>query len=175
MSVSRISHILVKKMLGGDLSDLRNLLLTWICPGLGHIALGQVRRGLILAVAINGLFLSGLLIGGVGVVDYSLNRAWFLGQMFNGPAVALEVVRSKSMMVHPNANIGSDDYLGTPENPNAYEPSFGRPNEIGILYAAIAGLLNLLIFYDVLDRSAQSRPGDKPKASFDELDEEDRS
>ena len=117
--------------------------------------MGDVRRGLILLVTITGLFLSGLMIGGMGVLDFKLNRAWFFGQMFNGPAVVLAVVRSKTMMSQPNSQPGSNAYLGTPAYPNAYEPSFGRPNEIGILYTALAGLLNLFIFYDVLDRSAQ--------------------
>ncbi|MFG0247889.1 MAG: DUF6677 family protein [Phycisphaeraceae bacterium JB051] len=126
--------------------------LTWLCPGLGHVLMGDVRRGLILGITIWSLFLSGLLIGGVGVVDSKLNRAWFLGQLSNGPAVILSVVREKTMMANPNAKVGSDGYLGTPDVPNDYEPSFGRPNEIGILYTALAGLLNLFIFYDVFDR-----------------------
>lgn len=135
--------------------NLKFLVLAWICPGLGHIAMGDVRRGAILCITITSLFLSGLMIGGVGVLDYTLNRAWFFGQMFNGQAVVLAVVRSKTMMSKPNSKPGSNDYMGTPAYPNAYEPSFGRPNEIGILYTALAGLLNLFIFYDVLDRSAQ--------------------
>jgi hypothetical protein len=117
------------------------------------MVMGDRKRGLILCVTICSLFLSGVLIGGVGVVDYRLNRAWFFGQMFNGPAVMLAVARAKTMMAYPNANVGSDPYMGTPDAPNLYEPSFGRPNEIGILYTALAGLLNLFIFYDVLDRS----------------------
>lgn len=133
--------------------ELKYLVLAWICPGLGHVAMGDVRRGLILGVTICSLFVSGLLIGGIGVLDYRLNRAWFAGQMFNGPAVALAIVRDKTMMAHPRSHVGSDEYMGTPDDPNAYQPSFGRPNEIGILYTALAGLLNLFIFYDVLDRS----------------------
>lgn len=137
----------------GGSPELKYLLLAWLVPGLGHIAMGDKKRGLILCVTICGLFLGGVLIGGVGVVDYSLNRAWFFGQMFNGPAVMLSVVRSKVLMAHPNAKVGSEAYMGTPDDPNAYQPSYGRPNEIGILYTALAGLLNLFIFYDVLDRS----------------------
>ena len=129
------------------------LFLAWVLPGLGHVCMGDTKRGLILGFTICSLFLSGLLIGGVGVVDYKLNRAWFFGQMFNGPAVMLAVVREKTMMSTPHANVGSNTYLGTPDAPNAYAPSFGRPNEIGILYTALAGLLNLFIFYDVFDRS----------------------
>ena len=62
--------------------------LTWLCPGLGHVLMGDVRRGLILGITIWGLFLSGLLIGGVGVVDSKLNRAWFLGQQMGKDAMA---------------------------------------------------------------------------------------
>lgn len=133
--------------------DLRYLVLAWALPGLGHLFMGDTKRGLILCFTICSLFLSGLLIGGVGVVDYKLNRAWFLGQMFNGPAVLLAVVREKTLMASPHANISDKTYFGTPDSPNAFAPSFGRPNEIGILYTALAGLLNLFIFYDVLERS----------------------
>lgn len=154
-----------KKTPQGATPELKFLLLSWLLPGLGHMAMGDRKRGLILCVTICSLFVSGLLIGGMGVLDYRLNRAWFFGQMFNGPAVVLAVTRAQWMMAHPDANpveeasrnnnyLGRDQYLGTPDDPNVYQPSFGRPNEVGILYTALAGLLNLFIFYDVLDRSA---------------------
>ena len=149
----KVSPLTTKKTPKTAVPELKFLVLAWICPGLGHIAMGDFRRGLILCVTICGLFISGLLIGGIGVLDYKLNRAWFFGQMFNGPAVVLAVVRDKTMLAQPRAQVGSDAYLGIPDDPNTYEPSFGRPNEIGILFTALAGLLNLFIFYDVLDRS----------------------
>jgi len=148
---------------GGN-PNLRCLFLAWLIPGLGHLYMGDIKRGLILCITISGLFISGLLIGGVGVVDYKLNKAWFFGQMFNGPAVVLAIVRSKTLMTYPDAPVATSRYFGTPHEPNAYAPSFGRPNEIGILYTALAGLLNLFIFYDVWDRS-QGRKARKNNAA----------
>ena len=42
---------------------------TWLLPGLGHWMLGHRRRAVILGGAILLLWLGGLLIGGIGVID----------------------------------------------------------------------------------------------------------
>ena len=60
-------------------------LLAWILPGLGHIAIGQKRRGFLMMSGVLFLFFAGLLIGGVDVVDMKRDRLWFLAQACNGP------------------------------------------------------------------------------------------
>ena len=39
--------------------------LAWLLPGLGHLALGERQRGLVLLVAISALYSAGLLIGSI--------------------------------------------------------------------------------------------------------------
>ena len=41
----------------------------WLIPGLGHWLLGMRKRGVILCIAITSLWLSGIAIGGIGVID----------------------------------------------------------------------------------------------------------
>lgn len=61
------------------------LVLAALFPGLGHIARGEVGRGVLVMVGVLGLFLGGLFIGGIGVIDSVDNRVWFIGEALNGP------------------------------------------------------------------------------------------
>jgi hypothetical protein len=113
----------------------------WLLPGLGHLLLGLRLRGVILMVSITGLWLGGLLIGGVSVVDFQKHRFWFVGQMLIAPSLGVEMAHRKL------AAAGTPH----PDDPaRLYEPSFGHTNEQGLLFTSLAGLLNLLAMFDVL-------------------------
>lgn len=111
----------------------------WAVPGLGHVILGQRRRGAILGASIGLLWIIGLLIGGIGVIDREDHPAWFLGQMLVGPSLAVDVYHQQLPPPLPGNN-------------PPYTPSLARVNEQGVLYTALAGLLNLLAVLDVLYR-----------------------
>ena len=123
----------------------------WMLPGLGHYVIGQRRRAGLLAASIGGLWLIGVLIGGVAVIDNrssteagSKIQLWFFGQMLVGPSVAVHFIRGN--ILHRQNN---------PTDPASfltYEPSYGRVYEHGVLLTALAGLLNLLACIDVLYR-----------------------
>lgn len=59
-------------------------LLAWLIPGAGHLYLRRTARGLILFVCINGLFWTGIAIGGVFTVDPPREKWWFSAQMCTG-------------------------------------------------------------------------------------------
>lgn len=59
--------------------------LAWVFPGAGHLFLGHRQRALFICIGILGLFASGLLIGGISVIDRRDNFFWFLGQALVGP------------------------------------------------------------------------------------------
>lgn len=118
-------------------------LAAWLVPGLGHYLLGQRKRGVILCVSIGLLWLGGVLIGGVSALDRQEHRYWFLGQMLVAPSVAVSYYQG-----HLKTYAGA--HLPGPQN--QYQPSYGRANEQGVLYTALAGLLNLLAIIDVLYR-----------------------
>ncbi len=120
-------------------------LATWVLPGSGYWLIGQRARGLTIGITIIILFILGLLIGGVRVVDPPPNafsnpvnaitqKPWFVGQILAGPITLL------------SASIGKGE---------EYYASHSRVNEIGTLYTAIAGMLNLLAIIDAAYRSAQ--------------------
>lgn len=116
--------------------------LAWIVPGLGHWFLGHHRRGRLIFTGISLMYLTGLLIGGLDIVDRKGDPLWYYGQFLAGPVTpAIDAWRS----VHY-----------TPASPDAEVnhvypvPSFSHGNEIPTLFTTIAGMLNLLAILDVL-------------------------
>lgn len=125
--------------------------IAWVIPGGGHFVLGEKTKGVILAISIGLLWVGGLLIGGVHVCDRDDHPWWFYPQVCIAPTwvghwyqSGLQVVRSS-----PSAS-------RVPRFGKAYEPSYGFANEQGILYTALAGLLNLLAILDVVYRDDRS-------------------
>ena len=122
----------------------------WLVPGSGYLLLGQVARGLTIGFTILALFVLGILIGGIHVVDppiFStahgfaeyrtriLEKPWYIGQFLSG-AIGL-----------------ISGWIG-PGQP----ASHARANEIGTLYTAVAGMLNLLATIDSAYRSTVDEP-----------------
>ena len=118
---------------------------TWALPGLGHILIGHAKRGLILMITIGLLWVGGLAIGGIHVIDS--RSYWFLCQMLVAPSLAANQIHKQLPLASP------DD--PTPRNGRTHQPGFGRVHEQGTLYTALAGLLNLLAILDVLYREAE--------------------
>ncbi len=157
----------------------------WLVPGLGHLILGQKRRGIVLCVAILALWLCGILIGGISVIDRHdrgeppdnnpgarSQSWWFYGQAMVAPSLLVDFLRSGMANSHAIKS-------GHPEDPNPrglllplrandsdsappYEPSFGRVAEQGTLYTALAGMLNLLAIIGVLYCDPRARRREFP-------------
>lgn len=124
--------------------------LAWLFPGVGHLFLGQRAKGLVLLIAITTLYLLGVLIGGLDVIDANEDWLWFIGQMFFGPVtVVLHLVRAD-----------------LEKNNGEFLKSIGRVNEIGTLYCAMAGLLNLLAILDVLLPRSEQPEDDTPEPAL---------
>ena len=144
-------------------------ILAVLLPGAGHWYQGQVRRALLVGGGVLGLFFSGLLIGGIDVVDSRQDRLWFFGQAIVGP------VAFATDYVHQNVLKGIDPTTGQRRSPLPNEvkdpdsgrwvagpagsvppvsKSLGKMNEIGTLYATIAGMLNLIVIIDAAFPSA---------------------
>jgi len=118
-------------------------LATWVVPGSGYWLIGQRGRALTVGITIVILFILGLVIGGVRVVEVPAGvlsnpvnavsqKPWFVGQILAGPITLIA------------SSIGHD---------NAYFASHSRVNEIGTLYTAVAGMLNLLAIIDAAYRA----------------------
>lgn len=115
--------------------------LGWLVPGLGHWMLGLRHRGAVIGLTLLLLFAGGLLIGGMDVVDPVDDTIWFIPQAGLGPVTAglglAHVVMDKQA-----AETGK----------SVFQRSIGRVNEMGTLYCAIAGVLNLLAILDAVHR-----------------------
>jgi len=97
-------------------------LAAWVIPGAGHFLIRERKRGIIIFSVITALFVIGLYVGSIGVVDWVTGRIWFYAQVLYSPAVGL---------------------IGNLTKSGSY-PTYGRPCDIGQIYTGIAGMLNLL-------------------------------
>jgi len=146
-------------------------------------------------IGVLGLFLGGIFIGGIDVVDSKEDRIWFFGQALVGPAAfgvdALHQNRFKaygflpatpgragvwvSRSGYPNeSRVWSDansrfEWVEIPEGVSSVAgppstKSIAKMNELGTLYATLAGMLNFIIILDAL------MPGRRGRSALDKID-----
>jgi hypothetical protein len=139
-----------------------------LVPGAGHVFLGETRRGVLIGVGVLSMFLGGMLIGGIGVVDRRENFIWFLGQAMVGPlAFGVDYVHQTQFKIQTAGNgariaepdEGRDPGTGRSVRGVAppYERSLGRVHELGTLFATIAGMMNLICVIDALYHAPRRR------------------
>jgi hypothetical protein len=102
--------------------------LAWIVPGAGHFFIKEKKRAIIIFVTITATFAVGLFIGSIAVIDPVGAWPWYVGQMIASPAVAL---------------LGDYKQMD-PDGTMVRLVSYGKPHDIGQIYTAIAGGMNLL-------------------------------
>jgi len=117
-----------------DRSPVAALALGWVLPGAGHAYGGQWKKAVLFFVLITALLVAGLaLSGGTNLLS---NRLWYAAQICaGGPAVALTPV---------------SQYLAAHRPIDWADPL----HEMGTLYTAVAGFLNLLVMMDAYIRLA---------------------
>lgn len=145
----------------------------WVLPGLAHALLGDRRRGAIVGCALLSTFVTGLLIGGIDVVDRRHDVLWFTvgGQCMIGPlAFGVDAIHN---LLDRMRDRQIDGYARDNDRPTydreqrnrlivemrhngrrpAYSTSVGHPNEVGTLFCAVAGMMNLLAILDAVGRA----------------------
>jgi len=137
-------------------------ILAFLLPGAGHFFLGEPKRAVAIAAGILGLFFGGILIGGIDVIDRQEDTIWFVGQALVGPVAfgADYIHQERLKVVDPNTRRRRSALPGetrdsrgmaAPAAPGQLPPnskSLGRMNELGTLFATIAGMLNLIMIID---------------------------
>jgi hypothetical protein len=138
--------------------------LALVLPGLGHLVRGERARGVRILGGTLGLFFGGLLIGGIDVVDRREDRMWFVAQGAIGPLAfgvdavhqrwfkAIDPVTRVRRSPGPHEVIGDDGVIGSAPaggGPRSRK-SVGKVNELGTLFCAVAGMLNVIVFVDAL-------------------------
>jgi hypothetical protein len=127
-------------------------LLAWLLPGLGHWWIGQRSRAVIFFVITGVTFWGGVAVAGVRTaVTVRDNGLWIAAQLCMGPQTLGALSWSNS--------------LAATDSPDSYKSPWPSA-DIGVVYAGVAGLLNLLIIIDALarldrvvaERSARSPP-----------------
>ena len=112
--------------------------LGWILPGLGHVSLGQKRRGILIMSGVIFLVVCGVLVGGIDSVDHKNDALWFIAQVWCGPiVVGIDLLNQAFISPLPIAE-------------KATRVGLSHANEIGILFIAMAGLMNFVVMLDVL-------------------------
>lgn len=133
-----------------------------LIPGAGQWYLGERSRGILAAVGVLGLFLGGLLIGGISVVDRRENLVWFVGQALVGPAAfgvdyahqnyfkVIDPATGRVRSANPDEarGPGGRAIKAGPGQSPPYNKPLGRVAELGTLFCTIAGMLNLIVILD---------------------------
>ena len=126
-------------------------ILAWVWPGLGHISLGERRRGFLVMFGVLFLFLGGVLIGGIDTVDRKDDRLWFLAQALVGPIALVVDFANQSLLKNEPKNWVERYETGDPQvEAWLRRKGLGHVNEMGTLYSALAGLMNLVVILDAL-------------------------
>jgi hypothetical protein len=149
------------------------LVLAWACPGLGHIILGERARGIVFAVFIHGLFALGLLIAGIRAINPPDQAIWTYTQFLTGwpmlianrlehdSRAKINVLRNEYETERTNREnelghaLSPDERMAFAKDFIAKNPLFAhhpKVQDIGAVYCGIAGMLNLLVMFDVLLR-----------------------
>lgn len=135
-----------------------SFLLGWVFPGLGHIAAGNVRRGLYAMAGVLLLFVTGIAVGGLDCVDRNEDRLWFIGQAGSGPiAFAASYANDgllKSGSAAPMVEMPSSQ-RGGKVTVSAFK-SIAHANDFGTPLVFLAGLMNICVMLDAGVREPSS-------------------
>jgi hypothetical protein len=119
-------------------------LLAWLIPGLGHWWIGERVRGVIFFIVLTVTFWGGVAVGGVGTtVAPTDNGAWIAAQLCMGP----QALGALYLNIHEVNKAKGGEFTKAP----------WPASTISVVYAGVAGMLNLLVIIDALARADARR------------------
>lgn len=139
--------------------------LAWLIPGLGHFYQRRIGKGILYSVCILTLYTLGFVMGEGKIVYWRwvnpLNNPdkfclWYLGQFFVGLPALPALIQGTLQYFGHEPILGSLMALPDPNVLNGLHPRLGKLVEVGSIYTAVAGFLNVLAIYDALEGPAYS-------------------
>jgi len=107
-------------------------IVAWLIPGAGHWLTGQRERAIYIFLGVGSLFVLGIMLGSIFMIDPGYSKPWFFAQILvGGPALIATLAAGLDGGV---ADI------------------YGRGVDLGQVYTGVAGLLNLMCILDALIR-----------------------
>lgn len=121
----------------------RAVLLGWLVPGLGHLTIGERRRGLVLGAMIIATFLAGMILADFrNLSPFDRHPIWGLAHLFGGALAGIATLATQTLHI---------------EHENPFY-------NVGCLYSGVATLLNILAMVDAWDlagREEKTTPSDE--------------
>lgn len=145
--------------------------LGWIFPGLGHVVLGQARRGILAGTGVLILFVGGLLVGGLDAVDRKEDHLWFIGQAGAGPIAFAASYGNEAILKSGRHGelLPAPSPYGAPPGAAGARPmvstskGLAHANEFGTFFTFLAGLMNFVVILDALQRRRDEPDSDRRK------------
>jgi hypothetical protein len=113
------------------------LILGWLVPGLGHFYVRRPLHGALYALCICGLYAAGVALARGTAVNWDIHPWYFACQLWAGPiTIGLEFLRGPEAI-----NLGES--IGILEH------------QTGVVWAAVAGVLNLVTLAELFRRHSE--------------------
>ncbi|MFH0946317.1 MAG: DUF6677 family protein [Planctomycetota bacterium] len=116
---------------------LMGLALTWLVPGLGHYLYGRRSKAVFYFVLITFAFVMGMWLGEWRDVNVQKFSLYLIAQMWNGGSTLVALLLTRDLLItHDIAHL-----------------------DVGLLYTAVAGLLNVVILVDLYEIHLKVKAG----------------
>ena len=153
--------------------------LAWLVPGLGHYYQGRLFKAVLFAVCIIPTCFFGMCLGSSQEIGFARNvycswregdKRWFFIPQFCIGTIAIPAI-AQSYLVDDGKAPFWDGAMSPPslqERPgqltlNRIILKLGGKFELGTLFTVVAGLMNLLVFFDAIDGPILSRKKETPE------------
>lgn len=129
-------------------------LLGWLLPGAGHLSRGFRRQGWIALFVIVPIFSLGLVLSDFEAVSRDLHPYAFWAELgFAGATLPLLKIDPAANKVLPDHQSITNPVPGWDVQSRGWDLDVSSWSDTGVLFCCVAGLLNLLALFDLLDRS----------------------
>ncbi len=132
------------------------LLLAWLLPGAGHWFIGLRGRAVLYGASVIGIFLVGIVMGGLATVSVAGHKWAFLLQAFDGP-LALATAVAQHLAQQAVAASRAAEWLSRLASP---PPS--PLTDLGMTFTLVSAAFNVLVMADAFYLA--DRPAEEPKA-----------